>query len=492
MTNRSKSSKSAAPHHASEIKVAWLGTFVFFTLLAVIALSAIPYASADPWWEAAFESAIFALAVLSTIEITINRNFGSISLWLILPLLALIAFAFLQTISLGAGDGALLGRQTWRAISFDPFATRLWLLKMLAFLLTGLMLARYTSSLGRLRCLIGVITFVGVASALFGIFRQTTQRHDGFLLLSRLTVGHGYAQFINRNQFAFLAEMVLGAALGLLVSRGVKKETKLFFLAASVTVWTALILSISRGAILAMLCQVLFLAVVWATADIAVKSHNLSGSFVERMKRSRLLRVVLLCGLLAVILTGTIWMGGDPLAIRLETAGAEMTGSSDPSAGTSRIEIWRSTWLLIKDHPLTGVGFGGYWTAIPQYHQASGQATPQEAHNDYLELVASGGVIGLALAIWFALAFVRRSLFIWKTSRGYRKAATLGALTGIFGVAVHSLADFGLHNFTNAIIFTALAVIATGNIKPEEETGFAGREKRNGARVNKGLEFRAS
>jgi putative inorganic carbon (HCO3(-)) transporter len=492
MTNRSESAKSAAPHYRSETKVAWLGALVFFALLAVIALSAVPYASADPWWEAVLEVSVFALAALAFIEIAINRNFSSIPFRLIVPVLALIAFAFLQTLSLTSSNDALLGRQTWRAISFDPYATRLWSIKMLAFLLTGLMLARYTSSLRRLRSLIAVITLVGVASALFGIFRQTTQRHDGFLFLSRLTVGHGYGQFINRNQFAFLAEMVLGTALGLLVSRGVKKETKLFFLAASVTVWTALILSISRGAILAMLCQVIFLAVVWATADMAMKTRNSSGSFVERMKQSRLLRVALLCGLLAAILTGTIWMGGEPLATRLETAESEMTGSTDPRAGTSRIEIWRSTWSLIKDHPVTGVGFGGYWTAIPQYHQASGEATPQEAHNDCLELAASGGIIGLALAIWFAIAFVRRTLFIWKTSRGYRKAAALGALTGIFGVAIHSLADFGLHNATNAIIFTALAVIAAGNIKPDDKLESSAIEKRNGAKVNKRLEFRAS
>jgi hypothetical protein len=34
-------------------------------------------------------------------------------------------------------------------------------------------------------------------------------------------------------------------------------------------------------------------------------------------------------------------------------------------------------------------------------------------------------------------------------------------VAGIFGIAVHSLFDFGLHINTNALIFIALVVIAT-------------------------------
>jgi O-antigen ligase len=333
-------------------------------------------------------------------------------------------------------------------------------MKMSAFVLMGLMLARYTSSVRRLKWLIGVIAIVGVGSSLFGIFRQTTQHHDGFLLFNRLTLGFGYAQFVNRNQFAYLAEMVLGILLGLLVSRSVKKEKKLVYLAASVTLWTALVLSVSRGGILAMLCQIFFLFVIWATTDVRANSAG-SDSLLDRLRHSRLLRVMLAGALLVIVLAGTIWMGGDQLSTRLENAPAEMNGSANKNAGISRMEIWRATWAMIKDHPIAGVGFGGYWIAIPQYHHGSGEATPQEAHNDYLELLASGGVIGFVLGLWFLVVFLRRAGLIWKASRGFPRAAALGALIGVFGVAVHSFSDFGLHNATNAVIFTALVVIAT-------------------------------
>jgi O-antigen ligase len=119
-----------------------------------------------------------------------------------------------------------------------------------------------------------------------------------------------------------------------------------------------------------------------------------------------------------------------------------------------------------------GIGFGAYWIAFPGYHDASGVFTPDEAefrplaaHNEYLELLASGGLIGGALGAWFLIALIKCSLERLRSSRDpFRRAACLGALLGMFGIAVHSLVDFGLHDTVNAFVFTALVVIATVNV----------------------------
>jgi O-antigen ligase len=104
---------------------------------------------------------------------------------------------------------------------------------------------------------------------------------------------------------------------------------------------------------------------------------------------------------------------------------------------------------------------GAYWAAIPAYHNASGSMTPQEAHNDYLELLASGGLVAFALGIWFALVVGRRTFANLRAANRFRRAACYGAAIGIAGVAVHSLVDFGLHMLVNALTFTTLIVIAT-------------------------------
>lgn len=454
--------------HIPELIAQRLDAIVFYALLALIALTAIPYGTVEPLWEAVFECAVFGLAVLSIIEITINRRLDRNYFGLILPLLALLVFALIQTISFGAGNQSLISGQVWQAISADPFQTRRWIIKMLALIITGAMLLRYTSNERRLRLLIGVILITGVASALFGLFRQTAQREKGFLFLNELEPGLGYAQFINKNSFAFLAEMALGLTLGVLVGERVKKERALIYMAVSLPLWAALVLSNSRGGLFSLFGQLLFLAMMWTMIGRAGKRSDAPRSRLERLKSSWPIRMALLCSLLLFVLIGTVWMGGDLLVSRLQSVSGEISATKTSRAGTSRAEIWRSTGALIKDHVLTGVGFGGYWAAIPQYHQASGGATPQEAHNDYLELMASGGMIGLALALWFMVVFINRARKVWRTSTGYRKAASLGALTALFGVAIHSLVDFGLHITINALVLTALLVIATVDTKSSE------------------------
>jgi len=124
---------------------------------------------------------------------------------------------------------------------------------------------------------------------------------------------------------------------------------------------------------------------------------------------------------------------------------------------------------MFAAHPIVGVGMGAYWIGITAYHEASGLMTPQEAHNDYLELLSSGGLIGLALGIWFAVAVVRKIRQNLSTDIGYKRAVRLGAVMGITGVAAHSLVDFGLHIMTNAVVFIVLIMIATSRIDAHSE-----------------------
>ena len=120
------------------------------------------------------------------------------------------------------------------------------------------------------------------------------------------------------------------------------------------------------------------------------------------------------------------------------------------------------------------MGLGGYWIGITAYHEASGRLVPQEAHNDYLELLSSGGVIGFAIGVWFVVIVVRmirRNLFADRG--GFLRAARKGAVLGLAGVAAHSLVDFGLHIMVNAIMFVTLIMIATTNkvvdLNPQEQ-----------------------
>ena len=434
-----------------------LGTTVFVSSLSLIVLTAIPYGTSQPWWIAAFVAIAFTLAILWLVQGSITGSWFADSWPLVLPLSLLAILSFLQTLPVGQQrvDPGVISFAPWNAISADPYQTRFFALLLLAVMLSGVMLARYATSEKRMRIVINLVILVAVASSIFGILRQTMQHSPGFGL-PLLLPDSGYGQFINRNHFAFLMEMGIGLILGLILGGGVKREQSLIYFAALLPIWIGLVLCNSRGGLIAMLAQIIIAALLFSAA-LRRERQSQVGMVLQFWP----VRIVLLLVLVGGIVFGTVWLGGDRLATRIEDPSAFNAESEALRQGVSRNEIWKASWKMFVAHPVLGVGMGGYWAAIPAYHDASGTMTPQEAHSDYLELLVSGGVVGLALGVWFAVVVFRRTLENLAARNRFRRAACLGAAIGIAGVAVHSLADFGLHTIVNALVFTNLVVIAT-------------------------------
>jgi O-antigen ligase len=431
---------------------------LFGLLVAMIIVTAIPYGTVEPWWKAAFVCGIFGICILAIIEVLISGDARLHGASVLLPLLVLSGLAYLQTLSLGSRSEAH-GLQVWNAISADPYQTRFFVLQLLAVTVLLALLYRYAATEARIRVLIFTVLGVAAASAVFGILRQTTQHDTGFVL-PLLRPNQGYGQFINKNHFAFLMEMAFGLGLGLLLSGVVKKDRVLLYVALLLPIWTGLVLANSRGGILAMLVQIV------VTALLLLNSNEL-----PRAARSFAVRVSLIVVLVLGVLLGTLWVGGDRLASNFENTSSEFSQEETATrAGASRNEIWQATLKMFAAHPLLGVGLGGYWIGITAYHDASGLMTPQEAHNDYLEILSSGGLIGSAIMAWFAVVVIRIIRKNLATERGYKRAVRFGAAVGIAGAATHSLLDFGLHMIANAVIFITLIMIATAKIEPS--TGY--------------------
>jgi O-antigen ligase len=448
---------------------------IFYSLLVIIVLVAIPYGTVEPWWIALFAILSFALGILWVIEGYLSGGWFVREHAHLLPLVALGIFALIQTWPFAAAPSNQLVSDYW--ISSDPFATKFFALQLFALALTCALLLRYLTTIGRLQALVWVVIGVACASALFGIVRQTTQRSEIGFILPLLRPNSGYGQFINRNHFALLMEMGFGLALGMVIGGGARRERTLLYLAPILPIWTALVLANSRGGILSMLAQVMFaILILQARARSEMSGPSRLGAIWWRLKNSLLFRALLSTCLLIAIAVGIIWIGGDDVVSRMETVREEV--SVEGLEGTARVqrkEIWKSSLRLVKEHWIAGAGLGAYAVAINQYHQGSGQLVPREAHNDYLELLASGGVIGVALFAWFLVAFTKRARRVMKESDAFRRAACYGALIAIFGVAIHSFVDFGLHVTVNSVVLMALVAIATARVPSENDHAAANR-----------------
>lgn len=427
---------------------------IFVALLALLPLVAAPYGSVEPWWTGLFDALVFVLAGLWAVEGALAGRWLTRAHVVTLPWLVLAAFALVQTVKL-----PFVG-----VLSFDPYESRVFALRLLAVTLYAALLLRYAATERRLRALALTVIAVGVASALFGIFRQASQREELGFVLPLLRRGEGYAQFVSKNHFPYLAEMALGLVLGIAAGRGAARGKLLLCAAAAVPVWAALVLSNSRGGVFAMLCQLMFLAASFVGAGLAARSRGAGReAWASRLARSGAARFVVAVLLLVAVVVGTVWVGGDPLADRVETVREEAASKDDP-ARAGRAGIWGDTWRLIERHPFAGSGLGGYWIAIRTTHGGSGTLAPRQAHNDYLELCASAGVVGALLLAAFIVLFVRRARERLRAGTPFTRAVCLGALAGLFGVAVHSLVDFGLHVTSNAFVCAALVTLAAAEV----------------------------
>jgi O-antigen ligase len=82
----------------------------------------------------------------------------------------------------------------------------------------------------------------------------------------------------------------------------------------------------------------------------------------------------------------------------------------DTSIGT-RLQLWKGSWTLFKEHPLFGVGVEGYPVALHDLAArkiiSPGAATFAHSHNEVLFMMARFGVFGLLaiLAVYFVPAY---------------------------------------------------------------------------------------
>src|SRR6185436_13269742 len=127
----------------------------------------------------------------------------------------------------------------------------------------------------------------------------------------------------NRNHFAFLMEMGLGLALGIAVGQRDRRELLPVYLAPALPMAAGLVLSNSRGGVLALLCQILFLAL--CAGATRLRSGRGADERYPRARASRryALRAALVAGLLFAAVVGIVWVGGDPLADRVESASGD-------------------------------------------------------------------------------------------------------------------------------------------------------------------------
>jgi O-antigen ligase len=438
----------------------------FLTITVAVVLTTLAYGTVHYWALAIFALSAAGILCLWCVDglvlrsVLLNRNPLQ---WM---LIGMVVLGLVQLLPLRTPDSGGLSLAPTKALSLDPYATRLVLIQIISLLIYFAATLIFTDTPRRLRTLVRTIVIFGFCLAMFGLTQSFTTDGTRVYWFRQLAQSTAFGPFINRHHFAGYMELAIALPLGLLFSGGIERPKRPLYAFAAMLMGVALIMTNSRGGIISLGAEILFLVVV-------------AGPGLERGERqprsqrirSALLRAGMAFGLIAVLIGGTVAVGGSDVFTRLlGTASAE-----DPTTGRSH--FWHVTLDVIKAYPLIGSGLGSFSVIYTRYDTRNGYLRLEQAHNDYLQTLADGGLVGGILGIAFILILFRHGFTRRETDDKFRRGVATGALAGCFAVLVHSFFDFTLHTTANALLFLILAALATQDSRVDQGSNYRGRHR---------------
>jgi len=177
----------------------------------------------------------------------------------------------------------------------------------------------------------------------------------------------------------------LGAFASLLIARELRRERP-----AAAAVMLALAL--------ACIFNVLFI-VIGRTGYVVLAALLVYFSCtIARSRRTALVAVLVMTTLFASAYLGSQYFGD-----RMQDIASDLTqwkpGEKDETSVGQRIGYHRTTLEIIREHPLSGVGTGGFSQAFADKVRGTPARATTNPHNDYLMIAAQAGLPALALLI---------------------------------------------------------------------------------------------
>jgi len=435
----------------------WANRWLFVLYLALLVWAPIPLGSNRPWAWAILELWVFALAICWLFDFARGKTqLGQAlkgawpallcaSLWLVYVWLQLLPLppALLQALSPEAARWH--AASAWPAaasaapLTLDQYGTLSGALKSAAYVAFFALSLALLDRPARIAAAAYALVISGFAQAMYG----------GLSYLAEPTVG-AHGSFANRDHFAAYLVMCLSVGLGLLISEltgEVSRSWKQFF--RNVIAW---ILSPKMRLRLAL--------VVMVTALVLTRSRMGNTSFFLSLlitggiglllaKRASKSLVVLIASLIVIdIFIVGAYFGVQRVLDRIEQT--TMESENRDEVATDALRLW-------KDYPVFGSGLGSFQVAFPRYSQQDLGVLFTHAHNDYLQLAAETGVVGVALLgllVFTSFLAALRAQIIRHDP--LMRAISFAAMMAIIALGMHSAVDFNLQIPANALTFMLL------------------------------------
>lgn len=434
--------------------------WIFLAYLGLLAWAPIPLGSNRPWSWAVLEAWVILLAIAwlagyargRFVPGPVLRNSRTV----ILCLGAWLGYAWLQLLPLPIELLRLVSPEAARwhiaaslpdpvamaPLTLDGYGTLDSACKSTAYVLFFLLGLALLVDRGRVRLATYALILSGTGQALYGAFTNLA--------------GHGVSAgtFANRNHFAAYLVMCLSVGIGVLIASLSGRRTG----SAGEFVRNTIEWAISPKMGLRLLLVTMVIALVL--------THS-------RMGNSAFFISLLAAGAIGLVLSrratrSTVVLLASLVVIDLFIVGAyfgtervvERIGQTT-MRGEDRDELAGYALRMWQDYPVFGSGLGSFAVVFPRYSAEGTVESYTHAHNDYLELLAETGLLGIGLLGVVVLLSLGAALRAQNT-RGdpVMRGISFAAIMGIFALMIHSTADFNLQIPANALTFMQLLVFA--------------------------------
>ncbi len=444
--------------HKLDLIIAW-------TLVVGIIFSGLAHGAVEPWSVAGLQLLLILLVELWALRLVAQRRLGLIVPSAMWPLLGLVVLGAIQSIAWTGSDGRRA------SLSMDVDLTRGAVFMLILLVGALLVAANFWTSRSRLKSFAWFLTIFGFALSVFALIQGFTWNERFYWVRRIADLASPYGPFPSHNNYAGYLELFIPVPVAIALSRAVSRPARMFCAFAAVIMSLSVIFSLSRGGMISLAGGLLFLAVIsLLTARQRRKAweaewqedEGIDAGPVPFWRRASLTQAAVVVAIVGAVIVGLLWLGPDSVASRL-TQGT--LSGSDPQGQNfyaSRGWIWSDTWRIFKANPIDGVGLGAYRTAFPIYTAGDGLYKVTQAHNDYLQLLADGGVIAGLLAIWFIVVVFKAVASGLNARDPWQGVMALGAGAGIFSLLLHSILDFNLQIPSTTLLFLVMTGIVGG------------------------------
>ncbi|MCI5132900.1 MAG: O-antigen ligase domain-containing protein, partial [Candidatus Electrothrix sp. EH2] len=384
-----------------------------------------------------------------------------------LPLLLLLSWIWLQVISLPPPLVRILApdifhayqaildlpglndSDTWIPLTVNPKATLLEGLRLSSYIFFYVLTIQLLTCGRRLLITVKAVGGLAVFIAFLSLIQRITAP-DTLLWVRSLSDGKtAFGPWVYKNHYAGFMVMLCPLVLSQFLLRrpvldrtGTCREKFLAFFSedgvaayffwgfGTVVILASVFLTQSRGGILSLSFGLLLFIVL-----------------TRQRRKTGILSLLILAGAFFIIVG---WYSWEPILERFSRIFESGTGTIKDD----RLLIWTDSLKIIADFPLTGSGFGTFIDIFPAYKTLPDNLLYDHAHNDFLELLADGGLIAGGAALCFIVSVLKtgyKQIRFRKDTRAVLLA--VGAFSGLAGLLVYSIFDFNLHNGANGLYF---------------------------------------